>query len=60
MDFKELLIRAQGGDQQAKEEILSLYQPLLLKESMVHSFFDEDVYQELCVTLLTCIQRFRI
>lgn len=60
MDFKELLIRAQGGDQRAKEGILSLYQPLLLKESMVYGFFDEDVYQELCVTLLTCIQRFQI
>ncbi len=60
MDFKELLIRAQGGDQRAKEAILSLYQPLLLKESMVYGFFDEDVYQELCITLLTCIQRFRI
>lgn len=60
MGFKELLLRAQGGDPRAKEEILSLYQPLLLKESMVHGFFDEDVYQELCITLLTCIQRFRI
>ena len=60
MDFKELLFRAQGGDPRAKEEILSLYQPLLLKESMVHGFFDEDVYQELCITLLTCIQRFQI
>ena len=28
MDFKELLLRAQGGDPRAKEEILSLYQPL--------------------------------
>ena len=46
MDFKELLIRAQGGDQQAKEEILSLYQPLLLKESMVYDFFDEDDEEE--------------
>ncbi len=45
MDFKELLLRAQGGNPRAKEEILSLYQPLLLKESMVHGFFDEDVYQ---------------
>ena len=60
MDFKELLLRAQEGDPRAKEEILSLYQPLLLKESMVHGFFDEDVYQEFCITLLTCIQRFRI
>ena len=60
MDFKELLIRAQADDQQAKERLLSLYQPLLMKESVVNGVFDEDIYQELCVTLLNCIKRFRI
>lgn len=39
---------------------MSLYQPLLMKESVVNGLFDEDVYQELCVTLLTCIRRFQI
>lgn len=60
MDFKELLIRAQSDDQQAKEKIVILYQPLLTKESVVNGAFDEDLYQELCVTLLNCIKRFRI
>ena len=60
MNFKELLLRAQAEDQQAKEKLLSLYQPLLMKESVVNGLFDEDVYQELCVTLLTCIRRFQI
>lgn len=60
MNFKELLLRAQAGDQQAKEKLLSLYQPLLMKESVINGVFDEDVYQELCITLLTCIQRIQI
>ena len=60
MNFKELMLRAQAGDQRAQEKLLSLYQPLLMKESVVNGLFDEDVYQELCVTLLTCIRRFRI
>ena len=60
MNFKELLLRAQAGDQQAKEKLLSLYQPLLMKESVINGIFDEDVYQELCITLLTCIQRIQI
>ena len=60
MSFKELLLRAQAGDQRAQEKLLSLYQPLLMKESVVNGLFDEDVYQELCVTLLTCIRRFQI
>lgn len=60
MDFKELLIRAQADDQQAKEKIITLYQPLLTKASVVNGVFDEDLYQELCVTLLNCIKRFKI
>ena len=60
LNFKELLLRAQAGDPQAQEKVLSLYQPLLLKESVVNGSFDEDVYQELCITLLTCMKRFQI
>ena len=60
MNFKELLLRAQTDDQQAKEKLLSLYQPLLMKESVINGIFDEDVYQEMCITLLTCIKRFKV
>ena len=60
MNFKELLLRAQAEDQQAKEKVLSLYQPLLMKEAVINGVFDEDVYQELCITLLTCIKRFKV
>ena len=60
MNFKELLLRAQADDQQAKEKLLSLYQPLLMKEAVSNGVFDEDVYQELCITLLTCIKRFKV
>lgn len=60
MNFKDLLLRAQAGDPQAQGMILSLYQPLLLKESVVNGIFDEDVYQELCITLMTCIKRFQV
>ena len=60
MNFKELLLRAQADDQQAKEKLLSLYQPLLMKEAVINGVFDEDVYQELWITLLTCIKRFKV
>lgn len=60
MNFKELLQRAQMDDQQAKREVFSMYQPLLVKEAVVNGVFDEDIYQELCETLLLCIQKFRI
>ena len=59
MNFKELLIKAQNGDTKAQEELLTIYNPLLIKESIVNGFFDENLYQELCYKFLCCIQRFK-
>ena len=60
MNFKELLAQAQSGIQAAVQQILDMYKPLLLKESIDRSVFDEDLFQELCITLLQCIQKFKI
>lgn len=60
MNFKELLIQAKSGDKGAKEKLLALYKPLLIKESILDGTFDEDLYQELCITLLNCIRKFII
>lgn len=60
MNFKELLIQAKSGDKAAEESILALYKPLLIKESILDGTFDEDLYQELCITLLNCIRKFII
>lgn len=59
MMFKELLARAKGNEKQAVEDLLMMYEPLLLKESIVNGVFDEDLYQELCITFLQCIRKFR-
>lgn len=60
MNFKELLLLAREGNASAQEEILKRYQPLLIKESIQGGRFDEDLYQELCMTVLKCIQKFPI
>ena len=60
MNFEMLLERAKAGDKEAREEIFRMYRPLLIKNSMDWNVFDEDLYQELCVTLLDCIRKFRI
>ena len=60
MNFKELLSRAKDDDLQAKETLLERYKSLLLKEAIIDGVFDEDLYQELCVTLLDCLRKFRI
>ena len=60
MRFKDLLLQAKTGDETAITELLMMYRPLLLKESIVEGMFDEDLYQELCIVFLRCIQRFRL
>ena len=60
MRFKDLLLQAKNGNEKAFGELLSMYRPLLLKESIVDGVFDEDLYQELCIVFLRCIKRFRL
>lgn len=60
MNFKEVILLAQEGNDSAQEEILNRYKPLLLKESVIDGIFDEDLYQELCLTLLNCIHKFQV
>ena len=60
MRFRDLLLQAQAGNENAFGELLSMYRPLLLKEAIVDGVFDEDLYQELCIVFLRCIKRFRL
>ena len=55
MNFKQQLLLAKSGDKKAQEELLGRYRPLLVRESIHHGVFDEDLYQELCITLLNCV-----
>ena len=58
MTFKDLLVSARAGDKAAIEGLLLMYQPLLLKESIVDGVLDEDLYQELCIVFLRCVRQF--
>ena len=60
MNFKELIIRAKKGENEAQEALLEMYQPLLSKESIVDGVFDEDLYQELCFKFICCIEKFEL
>lgn len=60
MDFEKLLEQAKAGDEKAQEEIFRMYRPLLIKNAMEQNVFEEDLYQELSATLLSCIRKFRI
>jgi len=58
MEFEEILQRAKSGDEQAKDAIIQMYQPLLKSRAYLDGRFDEDLYQELSVVLLECIEKF--
>ena len=60
MNFKEMLLQAKAGRELAVMALLEMYKPLLVKYAIINGRFDEDLYQELCIILLKCIDRFRM
>lgn len=60
MIFEQLLLQAKEGNQESITDILNMYQPLLLKCSVIDGWLDEDLYQEQCITLMRTIKLFRI
>ncbi len=57
MNFKELLLLAKNNEDFAIKKLLEMYKPLLIKESIVDGVFDEDLYQEIRMTFLHCIEK---
>lgn len=60
MTFEQLLRQAKQGNREAISDILFMYRPLLMKYSVIDGQLDEDLYQELCITLMRAIELFRI
>ena len=56
----EQLMWATAGDNEAAERSRAMYQPIIVKESVLDGALDEDLYQELCLQLFLCIRKFRI
>jgi len=60
VNFKGLLLRAKENDACALNELTAMYKPLLMKESVINGVFDEDLYQELWLTLMNCIRKISV
>ena len=60
MEFIELLKKAQEGDNISTEQLIDLYVPLLKHTAIVGQKFDEDLFQELCCTMLLCIRKYKL
>ena len=55
MSFEELLICAKLGNEYARSQLLDMYRPMLVKASLINKRLDEDLYQDLCLTMMKCI-----
>ena len=58
MDFEELLSQAKAGEESAVLSLFQMYKPALVRNAIIGGSFDEDLYQELCITFLKCIRLF--
>lgn len=59
MAFRELILSAQKGKENAFETLFTMYRPLIMKESIVNGSFDEDLFQEQCEVFIKCVKCFR-
>ena len=58
--FKDLLLRAKRGDEDAVEKLFVKYESLLNKCSRVNGRVDEELYQMLLIELWSAISKFKI
>lgn len=59
-DFQELLQAAIGGNHDALEKILTMYEPLIRKRSYVNGKYDEDLHQYILIHIALTISKFKI
>ena len=57
-EFREILVRAQTGDNEAMTDILEMYMPLINKHSFVNGKLDEDLRQNILLQIVKSIKKF--
>lgn len=57
-EFREILARAQAGDNEAMTDILEMYMPLINKHSFVNGKLDEDLRQNILLQIVKSIKKF--
>ncbi|KGG80971.1 hypothetical protein Y919_03090 [Caloranaerobacter azorensis H53214] len=57
--IKRLFKLAKEGNEEALEQLLILFDPIIYKNSFIDNKFDEDCYQELRIKLIDCIKNFK-
>ena len=57
-ELKDLIVKAQAGDNEAMTDILELYMPLINKHSFVNGRLDEDLRQNILLEIVKSIKKF--
>ena len=57
-EFREILVRAQAGENEAMTDILEMYMPLINKHSFVNGKLDEDLRQNILLQIVKSIKNF--
>ena len=60
MSFKDLVIEAQKGNNEAMTEIIEMYMQVVNKHSYIDGEIDEDLRQEIILKIITNIKKFNI
>ena len=59
MSFKELIIEAQKGNNEAMTEIIEMYMQVVNKHSYIDGRIDEDLRQEILLKIIMNIEKSR-
>lgn len=59
-EFTKILLYTIAGNQDALEEILYMYDPLISKYCYINGVFDEDLKQHLHIHIALNISKFRV
>lgn len=58
INIKKLILEAKNKNKKALNEIITKFEPLLVKNSFVDGSFNNDCYQDLILQLIKCIYNF--
>lgn len=58
-NFRDLIIEAQKGNNEAMTEIIEMYMQLVNKHSYIDGRIDEDLRQEILLKIITNIGKFK-
>ena len=60
MSFRDLIIEAQKGNNEAMTEIIYMYMQVINKHSYIDGRIDEDLRQEILLKIITNIGKFKV